>query len=183
MRAGFRVLVLLAPTCAGALPLAHGQTLGEVLRATQKRWGLQDQGAAADFGSTTPQPIQWTGLSDASPSDATVNALPMESQIVLLRQAWTLVPRLNYSYYSFLDSRLISSGVGVQSSSVYFQQPARITPENFAWNVQRLAHYLSHQNTLYWPLSWSPDAYYPLRDPKDGSCRTGPSPDVPRGPA
>jgi hypothetical protein len=83
--------------------------LGELLRAVQRRQQLiNNQGATFyaldqqlyDSGGTPPQPpklIYWPGL-DAFPTDAEVNALPIDAQFHLLEMARLKVFDLAYQY-------------------------------------------------------------------------------------
>ena len=91
---------------AGVLPMADGQTLGEVLRAVQNRRQLQvDQGVVrvtlenqADGSGGSPVAgdlIDW-GLGSSFPTDAQVNALAVGDQIKLLKHAWKESSYSNY---------------------------------------------------------------------------------------
>jgi len=121
--------------------IAHGQTLGEVLRAVQNRQQLlQDRDVVngtlcAQMGVTntsgTTQLISWSGsLGQICPTDAQVNGLDVETQIALLRQAWG------------------------SDDAIYDALGGPISVENFPRALQLLAGQLKQNTGVAWPISY-----------------------------
>lgn len=141
------VLFLLVSALLSVLGASsNAQTLGEVLRATQTlnqyQWELLDaQSQLSDDaasqndpgGSGDPQdldyyqPLQWSGLSDAYPTDQEVDALTVSAQVGLLRQTWAYLDELS----PFYDIRLFSSGTGALTPLQFEPRQERISVENF----------------------------------------------------
>ncbi len=152
------LLVLILWNCF--IPPGHSQTLGEVLRALQKRNQLiQDQVqsyyAYPVNGSQaiSQNPIVWNGLSQPYPTDPQVNALPFESQMALLQQGVDESQILGY----FVDDRKIQNGLGrIEGLEAYDANPLpRVTDiTTFRYDLRMVAQALSHAHGIPWQVYW-----------------------------
>ena len=140
-------------------PGASGQTLGQVLRATQRRHQLLFEVRNADTmlsnqasGGTTPlgtfTPKDWGYGLAAYPADQDVNNLPIVSQLSLLQIAWDDITTLGSRYGGFYDLRCFANGAGPLAAMHFKQQQEDIGLENFHRILKVLAAQLSQMKAV-----------------------------------
>jgi RHS repeat-associated protein len=118
-------------------PMAKGQTLGELVRAVQRRKILYQE----SISSGRLRPIIWAGL-PTFPTDSQVDALSVESQFGLLKHIQIDV--------NILENEYVDSDT---PGAVFLQDRDRdrnLNDNTFKGNLQRLAYLVSHLKTLPW---------------------------------
>jgi RHS repeat-associated protein len=139
----FLLALLVVTGLLGAIVETHAQTLGEVIRAVQRRNLLSQE---SEFDDPVLN-IQWGNGLGAMPDDSAVDGLPLETQMILLRQAW----RESWSISGAFYEERFMRGDDIRTERFDFEKlQGRINPENFHYLLRLLAYRLSHMRTVWW---------------------------------